>query len=455
MREVVELLESMQFLFVNIAEQTSPIVKVAMLNAYCKDYHNGEYLYDVLGLALDPFITFGVIAKPDKATADKPRRGSLLGAATNKHTDTWDSLMKFFHKLRCREVTGGLARLACHEVFEELRGSPKSQTLIANILAKDVRCGLGVKTVNKAKIFGREGKLLRIRDFRVMLAEQGKIKDVFFGELLYVEPKIDGMRCIVRISNTDIAAYSRSGKTITLQPEIKEELTILGKTYNPYDCKSVCYYLDGELYGHDWASSISGAKKKGSTEKIEFNVFDILCAHEFEVRDDKKPTTHALPYYKRRKILTEMFKKNIVLKSVVLVPSEAVAGPNYLNAFHTTAIKAGYEGTVVKAGFALYEHRRSSAWIKIKDMHSVDVPVIAMNEGTGKYEGSLGALVIEHKKVQTEVGTGFDDETRKKFWKNKKSVIGHVVEVSYQDITPDGKLRFPVFIKLRPDKDEE
>jgi ATP-dependent DNA ligase len=79
--------------------------------------------------------------------------------------------------------------------------------------------------------------------------------------------------------------------------------------------------------------------------------------------------------------------------------------------------------------------------------------------------GTLGKIEIEgtleengeEKKIKCEVGTGFSDYTRKTMWKDygNGKLVGKVVEVKYQSTTEDGCLRFPVFSKMRPDKDEE
>ena len=65
----------------------------------------------------------------------------------------------------------------------------------------------------------------------------------------------------------------------------------------------------------------------------------------------------------------------------------------------------------------------------------------------------LGGLDVDFNGVVTQVGSGFADHQRTMYWQNKLSVIGKMVEVKYQNKTPDGKLRFGVFIRFRPDKD--
>lgn len=71
-------------------------------------------------------------------------------------------------------------------------------------------------------------------------------------------------------------------------------------------------------------------------------------------------------------------------------------------------------------------------------------------EGTGKYAGMLGALIVDNGKAEVEVGSGFTDAERREFWENPPECI----EIKYQEELPSGSLRFPVFVRARDDKGE-
>lgn len=85
---------------------------------------------------------------------------------------------------------------------------------------------------------------------------------------------------------------------------------------------------------------------------------------------------------------------------------------------------------------------------KVKKQETVDVLVTAIQPGTGKYVGKMGALITDMGKV----GTGFTDQQRLDF--NDESVVGKTIEVGCMEITKDNKFRHPRFIRFRPDKDE-
>lgn len=66
---------------------------------------------------------------------------------------------------------------------------------------------------------------------------------------------------------------------------------------------------------------------------------------------------------------------------------------------------------------------------------------------------------MEYKNNIVKVGSGFTDEQRTEFWNNRENVIGEICEVKYKEISRDKNtgfesLQFPVFVRLRTDKNE-
>ena len=117
------------------------------------------------------------------------------------------------------------------------------------------------------------------------------------------------------------------------------------------------------------------------------------------------------------------------------------------------AVNNGWEGLMLNKD-ATYKCKRTTDLIKIKKFYTMDLPVIDVLEGDGRLKGTLGSLVVQYKNNKVNVGSGFDDETRKLFWNEKDSLVGRVIEVKYKEITKDKKtglesLQFPIFIQLR------
>lgn len=106
-----------------------------------------------------------------------------------------------------------------------------------------------------------------------------------------------------------------------------------------------------------------------------------------------------------------------------------------------------------------YKRTRHKGILKIKRFYTMDLKIIGYEEGTGRLEGTLGALVLEYKGNTVKVGSGFTDEQRTEFWANRNDIIGSLCEVKYKEISSDKNtglesLQFPVFVQMRFDKSE-
>ena len=106
---------------------------------------------------------------------------------------------------------------------------------------------------------------------------------------------------------------------------------------------------------------------------------------------------------------------------------------------------------------AVYETKRSVAWLKLKPFIEVSLAVTDVEEGTGRNVGRLGALVCEGeddgKLIKVNVGSGFSDSDRDSFYQSRSSLPGQIVEVRADAVTQnqDGSysLRFPRFLRFR------
>lgn len=122
------------------------------------------------------------------------------------------------------------------------------------------------------------------------------------------------------------------------------------------------------------------------------------------------------------------------------------------------ATEQGWEGLMLNKD-ATYKCKRTTDLIKIKRFYTMDLPIVEVLEGDGRLKGILGALVVKYKDNTINVGSGFDDETRIKFWDDRELLVGRIVEVKYKEISKDKKtglesLQFPIYVCLRePGKD--
>jgi DNA ligase-1 len=112
---------------------------------------------------------------------------------------------------------------------------------------------------------------------------------------------------------------------------------------------------------------------------------------------------------------------------------------------------------MIKNPNAPYECKRTVNWLKLKPFIEVTLKVVAVEEGTGRNVGKLGALVCEgeddNKFIRVNCGSGFTDTDRDTFWGDRDALVSQLVEVRADAITQnqDGSysLRFPRFLHFR------
>ena len=120
----------------------------------------------------------------------------------------------------------------------------------------------------------------------------------------------------------------------------------------------------------------------------------------------------------------------------------------------------GLEGLMLNTVTGKYGFgKRSKDLLKVKAMQTCDIKCIGVEEGEGKYAGTLGKIVCDYKGFTLRVGSGFTDDERKFYWNNQDKIINQLVEIQYFEESKDKKtnelsLRFPVFKRVRDDKNE-
>ena len=378
-------------------------------------------------MCLDPLVTFGVKQVPTTDT-DGPGVG-------------WDLFNSLADKLIARDVTGHAARdaiqtLADHSTIEQWNDWYR------RILIKDLRCGTGAKLINKVQAD-------TIPLFGCMLAHDGAKHPKKIAGVCYVEYKYDGVRVIAIVKNGDATLYSRNGKLLENFPHINEALS------KP-EFEGLVF--DGEVMSDDFQTLMKQVHRKtgAQTEDSYLALFDMLTLEEFNA--GYTPMS-AIDRRDRLEVLSSKFNSRIQLVDATLMNLDLDEGQAKFQAMNKLALEEGYEGLMIKPAHEGYKCKRSHAWLKIKPFIEVTLKVIALEEGTGKNEGMLGALVVEGdddgKFFHVNVGSGLTDDMRKDVWSAQDSVVGQLVEIradaatQSQDADDTWSLRFPRFKTFR------
>jgi DNA ligase-1 len=268
--------------------------------------------------------------------------------------------------------------------------------------------------------------------FQVMLA---KDYHDYIDKLVYplfVQPKLDGIRCVAQVDGL----WSRNGKPFVSVPHIAFNLKRILES-------SKELVFDGELYTdkfkNDFNSITSLVKKTKPTQKdlelseaqIQYWVYDFPSPEPFSIR------------YER---LTEIIPDH---PSYVLVPTYIVNNKEELDKYYEMFIEQGNEGMIVRYDVP-YIHKRTKYLLKRKDFKDDDYKILDIQEGIGNRSGTAGRFILELPDGRT-----FHSNIKGTFaylrslLVEKEEHIGKKATVKYFNLTPDGVPRFPYVIAIR------
>tara|TARA_E500000081_G_scaffold116735_1_gene120132 strand:- start:220 stop:1125 length:906 start_codon:yes stop_codon:yes gene_type:complete len=293
---------------------------------------------------------------------------------------------------------------------------------------------------------------MKVPVFECMLADDSKKHEKKMTGEVYVEPKLDGVRVITicDVDKDEVKMFSRNGKELNNFPKIYKQFD------DVLDQLGESMVFDGEVMSDDFQTLMREIHRKGGakTDDAILNVFDCLPLTDFMEGEC------GLSISKRKQLLDDYnFGPNISKVEYVKMNLSDEDGQKQFADYNKLCIDKGFEGIMVKPIAGIYECKRSSLWLKVKPFIEVSLTVKAVEEGTGRNVGKLGALIVEgtdmDKFIKTNVGSGLSDDNRDEFWKHRDKLIGQIVEVRADAITQnqDSKdqwsLRFPRFLRFR------
>jgi DNA ligase 1 len=399
-----------------------------------------DEFFEGVRMCLDKLYTFGVKQVPIK----EEEGGQGL---------SWNNFKELAESLYRRDLTGHAARDAIKLAMDV---ATKSQwDYYRRILIKDLRCGVSEKTVNSVAKKSKKPQY-SVPVFEVMLAHDGANHESKITGKKLVEPKLDGVRAITVLDfeSRSVTMYTRNGKILENFGHITKYLE------DNIDNFARSYILDGEVVSTSFQALMKEVHRKENVQAqdAKLMLFDIVPLVEFK-------KGQSVMGQKRRTAFLKEFKNTFADSGCIeIVPqkefdldvfTDEIAFKDY----NREMVEAGFEGIMIKSVDGKWEGKRSTAWLKQKPFIEVSLAISAVEEGTGRNVGKLGAVVCEGvddgKKIVVNVGSGFTDSQRAEFWENKDSLLGQVVEVRAdaatrsQDSEDTWSLRFPRFLRFR------
>ena len=269
-----------------------------------------------------------------------------------------------------------------------------------------------------------------------MLAHKVGKKEVDWSAKNFIQPKLDGVRCIF----TKDGAYSRTGKQFKNVAHLEEDLEDFFKKYPDT-------VLDGELYNHalkhDFEKIISLVRKQKPTDEDRFEAGNLVQYHVYDVITSLNPT------YETR---YNMLRMNLpIYKTMTLIANTTVDSMEEAKMLHDVHLAQGYEGSMLRTN-GFYEHKRSYNLQKFKDFHDTEATITGYEEGKGKRQGTLGKfLMTDDEGVQfgCPPGKGYTYKDLANMLLNIHDYIGQRATFTYFQRTQAGSYRHPLFKTLR------
>jgi DNA ligase-1 len=270
-----------------------------------------------------------------------------------------------------------------------------------------------------------------------MLAHKYDEKRIDWSEPVYIQPKLDGVRCLF----TKDGAYSRTGKKFMNLAHI--ELALI-----PFFKQQPDVVLDGELYNHelkdDFEKIISLVRKQKPTADDRLEAKQLVQFHVYDYFDGVMYDSYQIR-------MGQLACSDIYDEQIKHVPTLLVDSYSYARTLHEEFLEDGYEGSIIRLN-GLYKHGRSYDLMKFKDFSDAEATIVGYELGKGKRTGTLGKfLMMDDEGVEfgCPPGKGYSYKDLSKMLLNINDYIGQRATFTYFQRTQAGSYRHPLFKCIR------
>ena len=275
-----------------------------------------------------------------------------------------------------------------------------------------------------------------------MLAYPVSDKPIDYNNRVFMQPKLDGVRCVIQYNKLncgehEVVAYSRTGKQWKNIAHICVQL-------KPFFAKYPNVILDGELYNHDLKDNfekiISLVRKTKPTAEDRVESAEMVQFHCYDIIDE------TITFEERKIFITRHVPHNNHVKHV----STMYCASDYdSKEIHKVNLDCGFEGSILRTN-DVYKCGRSWNLRKFKDFHDDEALLLDWVEGKGKRKGTIGKFM-----AQDSEGNVFGMPVMDKFdylqnnFEEMKTWVGKLATFTYFERTNANSYRHPLFKCIR------
>lgn len=255
----------------------------------------------------------------------------------------------------------------------------------------------------------------------------------------FVQPKLDGLRCMSFLSHEGVVCQSRTGG-------IFETTAHIGLALEPILRKFPDIVLDGELYTDkipfEELAGLIKKKKLSDSDKermklVSYHVYD--CYH----------TSHTdMNFTDRSQLIFDLISSSI--QSITLVPTILIENEQEFKQKFSEFVSQGYEGIMLRNKKGAYQlNYRSHDLQKYKEFMEDEYEIVNFKEGDGRDKGTVIWICKTNEGDEFNVRPRGTNEMRREWFNNGSFYVGKMLTVIYQELSDHRIPRFPVGKSIR------
>lgn len=259
----------------------------------------------------------------------------------------------------------------------------------------------------------------------------------------FIQPKLNGVRALYQTGADGVGRFQSRDEV----PFPRGLLDYITKPLQSLFDQSII--LDGELYVHGWPlqrinAAVTPVRQTPTedTKLVEYHVFDRV--------------DYGLPFIDRMAAVRQYYTS--FGGSLKLVVTHHCTSELDANHAYAAWVAGGYEGMMYRTGTCLYtlpkqpcvktqssrlkflSDKDNRVWhlLKRKSWQDGEFYCVQVQEGEGKYQGTLGAFVYITDGKYFSAGSGLTDAQRQKYWDHPELAVGKLHKLQYLCLSSDG-----------------